>query len=454
MQSLEAKIKELLTSLEVKYLERTRKSAELFKRASMVLPGGVTYQIRFLKPYPIYISRAKGAYVWDVDGNTYIDFWMGHGAHILGHAPDFVVKAVNEASLNGTHFGYPNILEVEYAELLTKVIPGAEMVRFSNSGTEANMYAVRLARAYTGRKYVVKMEGGWHGGYDALHVGVNPPFTGPESLGLPEDYIKYTLVVPYNDLDSLERALKSFDVAAVIMEPVLGSSGCIEPRPGYLKGVRELADKYGSLVIFDEVITGFRLALGGAQEYFNIKADIVTLGKIVGGGYPGAGAIVSRRDIMELLNQVKKPNARSRSFHGGTFTGNVVTLTAGYITVKYLMENKEKYGEFNELWEWARRRLDEVCESHDRLCWVTGVGSMIGIHFTKERPTNAREVYELRISEELYQLMHLYMRVNGILYMTEHMAHLLPSMAHGREQAEVLIGAFDNMLSMLRGAKT
>jgi glutamate-1-semialdehyde 2,1-aminomutase (EC 5.4.3.8) len=252
------------------------------------------------------VTRAKGVNVWDVDGNQYVDYWMGHGAHIMGHSPDFVVKAVNEAALNGTHLGYPNTLEVEYAELLTKVIPNAEMVRFSNSGTEANMYAVRLARAYTGRKYIVKVEGGWHGGYDALHVGVNPPFEGPESLGLPEEYIKYTLVVPYNDLNALERALSSHDVAAVIIEPVPGSGGCIEPQPNYLRGVRELTMRYGSLLIFDEVITGFRLALGGGQEYFNVKADIVTLGKIIGGGYPGAGAIASTSEIMELLNQVKR----------------------------------------------------------------------------------------------------------------------------------------------------
>ncbi|KUO86091.1 MAG: glutamate-1-semialdehyde 2,1-aminomutase [Caldivirga sp. MG_3] len=449
MVNLRDRVKELMSRLEADYRSRTRKSLEFFNRAAALLPGGTTYQIRFFKPYPIYVTRAKGVNVWDVDGNQYVDYWMGHGAHIMGHSPDFVVKAVNEAALNGTHLGYPNTLEVEYAELLTKVIPNAEMVRFSNSGTEANMYAVRLARAYTGRKYIVKVEGGWHGGYDALHVGVNPPFEGPESLGLPEEYIKYTLVVPYNDLNALERALSSHDVAAVIIEPVPGSGGCIEPQPNYLRGVRELTMRYGSLLIFDEVITGFRLALGGGQEYFNVKADIVTLGKIIGGGYPGAGAIASTSEIMELLNQVKRPNARARSFHGGTFTGNVITLTAGYTMINYLRRNRSIYDQFNELWDWTRRRINEVCEGHDRLCWATGVGSMIGIHFTTSKPINVREAYQLRIDESLYDLMHLYMRVNGILYMTEHMPHLLPSIIHGREHAQALVDALDNMLSMI-----
>ena len=442
-----SKVQELIDKYTKIYFERTGKSRELFERARRVLPGGTTYQIRYFAPYPIYITRAGGVKVWDVDGNEYVDYWMGHGTHILGHSPDFVVRAVNEAAYEGTHLGYPNTLEVEYAELLTKVIPNVDMVRFSNSGTEANMYAVRLARAYTGRRYVIKMEGGWHGGYDGLHVGVNPPFEGPESLGLPPEHIKYTLVVPYNDLDALEKALKGFDVAAVIMEPVPGSGGCIEPQPGYLKGVRELVDRYGALLIFDEVITGFRLALGGGQELFNVKADIVTLGKIVGGGYPGAGAIASRSEIMELLDQVKRPNARSRSFHGGTFTGNKVTLMAGYTLVSYLSQHRSMYEMFNDLWNWVRHEINKACEGHGRICWATGVGSMLGIHFTRSKPVNVRMAYMERISEDLYHLMHLYMRTRGILYMTEHMPHLLPSMIHTRDHAKTLIEEINNLLS-------
>ncbi|WP_069807216.1 aspartate aminotransferase family protein [Vulcanisaeta thermophila] len=445
------RVRDLLIKYGKIYEERTPKSREFLNRARKVLPGGTTYQIRYYRPYPVYITKALGTRVWDLDGNSYVDYWMGHGTHILGHSPDVVINAVAEAMREGTHLGYANTLEVEYAELLTRVIPNVDMVRFSNSGTEANMYAVRLARAYTGRRYIVKMEGGWHGGYDGLHVGVNPPFEGPESLGLPEEHIKYTLVVPFNDLNALETALRTHDVAAVIMEPVLGSGGCITPEPGYLKGVRELVDRYGSLLILDEVITGFRLALGGGQEFFNVKADIVTLGKIVGGGMPGAGAIASRQEIMDYLDQIKRPSARSRSFHGGTFTGNRVTLTAGYALISYLNQHRSLYDEFNSLWNDIRKDLDRACEDHDRICWVTGAGSMVGIHFTRRRPTNARIAFMERINEEIYELAHLYMRVNGILYMTEHMLHLLPSMKHTREEARQLVESLENLLSEVTG---
>ncbi len=443
---VEKRLEELWQELVPRYVEKTKRSREMFEQAKRVLPGGATYHIRYFKPYPLFIERGSGSRVWDVDGNIYDDYWMGHGAHIMGHSPDFVVKAVNEVSTKGTHLGFENPYALEYAELLTKIVPGLEMVRFTNSGTEANMYALRLARAYTGRKYVIKIEGGWHGGYDALHVGVSPPYTGPESLGLLEDYIKYTIVVPFNDLDALEKALKSYEVAAVFIEPVLGAGGCIAPEKGYLEGVRKLVDEHGALLVFDEVITGFRLALGGGQEFFNVRADLVVMGKIIGGGYPGAGAFGGRADIMELLDQLKRPRGRERSFHGGTFTGNPVTMVAGYTLVKYLAEHRAIYDEFNSLWSYAAQRLDKLCEEHGRICWITGAGSMIGIHFTKERPINARMAEEQRWSHIVTDVMHLYMRINGILYLTEHTAHLLPSMVHSREQVEKFVNTFASFL--------
>ena len=447
--SIERELGELWKRLSLEYEKKCPRSKEMFERAKSALPGGVTYHIRHFKPYPLFIERAKGSRVWDVDGNGYDDYWMGHGAHILGHSPDFVVKSVNEVASKGTHLGYENPYALEYAELLTKIIPNLDLIKFTNSGTEANMYATRLARAYTKRKYVVKIEGGWHGGYDALHIGVTPPYAGPESLGLPEDFVKYTVVVPFNDLASLEEALRRYEVAAVIMEPVLGAGGCIAPEKGYLREVRRLVDEHGALLIFDEVITGFRLALGGGQEYFNVKADIVVLGKIVGGGYPGAGAFGGRAEVMELLDQVKRSKARERSFHGGTFTGNPVTITAGYTLVKYLVENKGLYDKFNETWSSAIKELDKLCDEYDRLCWVTGVGSMIGLHFTTERPINAKMAHEKRWSHKVLDVLHLYTRLNGILYMTEHSPHLLPSMVHDEEQRRRLIEVIRKFLDQL-----
>ncbi|MEM1904759.1 MAG: aspartate aminotransferase family protein [Acidilobaceae archaeon] len=421
----------------------------MYKRALKVFPGGTTYHIRWFSPYPLFITKGKGSRVWDVDENVYDDYWMGHGALILGHSPDFVNEAVIEALKTGSHLGFENPYSLEYAELLTKIVPGLEKIRFTCSGTEANMYAIRLSRAYTGRRYVVKIEGGWHGGLDTLHLGVTPPFEGPESLGLPEDFVKYTLSVPFNDLHAIEDRLKKFDVAAVIIEPVPGAGGILEPEKDYLKGVRELTEKYGSLLIFDEVITGFRLSLGGAQEYFGVKADIVTLGKIIGGGMPGAGAFGGREDVMEKLDHLKEPNPRKRSFHGGTFTGNPITCIAGLATIQYLASNRRLYESFNSLWEAVAKRIDSICEEKDRICWVTNVANMIGIHFTSKKPKNVREAYMTRLNSKLYTALHLLMRYKGILYMTEKMPHLLPSIVHTQQQAERLVQAFGEALEVL-----
>lgn len=440
---------DIVSRLSSKYVEKTRRSREMFERALRIFPGGVTYHIRYLEPYPIYVSRAKGSIVWDVDGNEYDDYWMGHGAHILGHSPDFVVEAVNKISREGTHFGFENIYAIEYAELLTKVVPNIEMIRFCNSGTEANMYAVRLARAYTKKRYIVKIEGGWHGSLDQLHVALTPPFTEPESLGIPNDFVKYTVAVPYNDIENLEKVAKRFDVAAIVIEPVPGAGGCIEPEKNYLKEVRRIADAYGALLIFDEVITGFRLSLGGAQEYFNVKADIVVFGKIIGGGYPGAGAFAGKREYMELLNHIKYPSPRQRVFHGGTFVGNPITMVAGYTTIDYLARNRSLYEVFNNRWRYAAKKMDKICEEYNRICWITSTGSMIGIHFTSKKPRNIAEAYMNRWSEKVYKALHLFMVTNNIVYLSEKMPHLLPSMAHSKTQISRFIEMLEQFLSII-----
>ncbi|MCS7111529.1 MAG: aspartate aminotransferase family protein [Ignisphaera sp.] len=450
MNSYEQSIEKIISKYSKVYDEMTVRSREVFKRASQVLPGGVVYHARFFHPYPLYIVRAKDTFVWDVDGNRYDDYWMGHGTHILGHAPDFIIDRVYEISKHGTHLGFENIYAVEYAELLTRIVPNCKMIRFTNSGTEANMYAVRLARAYTRRRYVVKIRGGWHGGLDQLHTAVSPPFSGPESAGLPEDLIKYTVSVSYNDLEEMERILRMCDVAAIIIEPVPGAGGCIEPVDGYLKGVRELADRYGAVLIFDEVITGFRLSLGGAQEYFNVGADIVTMGKIVGGGMPGAGAFCGREELMALLDHTKHPEPRSRSFHGGTFTGNPVTIMAGFTLIDYLSRDRERYSSFNEMWGTVAKEIDRLCEEYGRPCWTTNVGSMIGIHFTKSKPRSVEDAYYLRYSSKVYEAFHLFMRINRILYLSEKMPHLLPSMVHSKEQAKKFTETFAKFLDELK----
>lgn len=243
-----------MTSL---YLSKTKKSKRLHERAKRVLPAGVSYFVRFMEPYPFYSAKAKGSKLVDVDGNEYTDFWMGHYALILGHSAPSVMREVKCQLDRGTHYGTCHELEILLAEQIVKMVPTAQMVRFTNSGTEAVMYATRLARAYTGRDHIAKFEGGWHGGYDALHTAVKPPFDVPESSGLTEGALKDTIVLPYNNLEGAEKIINKEDLAAVVIEPVLGAGGCIPAEKDFLKGLREICSQTGVLLIFDEVITGF-----------------------------------------------------------------------------------------------------------------------------------------------------------------------------------------------------
>ncbi len=449
MSTLDEKLEEWVKKVELDYFSKTKKSRELYSKAAKLTPGGVTYSIRYFSPYPPYIVKAKGTRVWDVDGNEYIDYWMGHGAHVLGHLSDVVLGAVKEALDIGTHLGFEHPYVLEYLELLRRVLPGVEMLRFTNSGSEANMYAVRLARAYTKKKYIVKMEGGWHGGVDVLHVGVTYPYRQPESAGLLEDVYKYTLVVPFNDVESLEKTLKSHDVAAVFLEPVMGAAGCIEPEKGYLKEVRRIVDEHDVLLVFDEVITGFRLALGGAQEYYNVKADVVVYGKAIGGGAGAIGAFGAREEIMELLDHIKYRETETRVFHGGTFVANPIVVKAGYALVKHLVENRGIYEASNSLWGFFRKKVESVCLEHGVECWSTGDGSLSSIHFTRKRPRNAREVYEYRWSKLVERAFNLYSRVRGAIYASERLAHFLPSLIHGKGEVEFLINVFADFVESI-----
>jgi glutamate-1-semialdehyde 2,1-aminomutase len=439
LRSIDEKISELIIKLEAEYTKKTRRSRELYEESTRYMPAGVTYALRYMSPYPLYIERAQGTRLIDVDGNEYIDFWMGHGSQILGHLHPVVVSAVKSTLEIGFHLGLEHSYSIEYAEFLTRIIPGVEMVRFTNSGTEANMYATRLARAYTGRKYIVKVEGGWHGGYDDLHKAVTYPYTKPESSGLLEESTAYTLTVPFNDPRALEDVLRKYEVAAFIVEPVMGAGGCIEPNPGYLREVRRLTEQYGALLIFDEVITGFRLAPGGAQEYFGVKADVVVFGKAISGGVSSAGVVASRAEIMELMDHLKRPDPSTRVFHGGTYVASVLSVVVGYAVAKYLVENKYLYDEANRLWSEFRRRVQRACEESSVECWTTGTGSLSGLHFTAKRPRSARDAYEARWSRVVERALHLYSRVHGAVYMSERMPHYLPSLVHSKEEVEKLV---------------
>lgn len=426
-----------------KYTAKTQKSKALYGQARNFLPAGVSYGIRYFEPYPFYTVKAKGSKLYDVDGNEYVDYWMGHGAHILGHSPPEVVKTVKRQIENGTHFGTSHELEVKLAEQIAKMVPKAEMTRFTNSGTEANMYAVRLARTYTGRGKILKFEGGWHGGYDALHKGVKYPFEIPESAGLTEGSLQDTLLAPFNELEGVREKLKHEHFAAVIVEPVLCSGGCISAEKEFLKGLREICDEKGIMLIFDEVITGFRLAPGGGQQFYNVLSDITTFGKILGGGFP-VGAFCGRREIMERLDTIayERPNY---SFHGGTFCANPITMAAGLTTLK-LLEDGNVISRLNRTGGKVREEIREIFESRGVDVQVTGVGSLFSVHFTKKRVNNARDAFEA--NREKLAEYHLNLITEGVFFLPTHFGCV--SNAHSDFDIEKLLSKTEDYLESLK----
>jgi len=363
-------------------------SKELFAEAQQLMPGGVSSPVRAFRAVggqPLFIERGEGAYLIDVDGNRYVDYVLSWGPLILGHANPEVVAALQAATLKGTSYGAPSPLEVELAKLVTAFMPNIEMVRFVNSGTEATMTALRLARAFTGRTKIVKFEGNYHGHADMLLVqaGSGVATLGlPDSPGVPPSTVADTLTAPYNDLQAVEQLFAQCrgQIAAVIVEPVVGNMGMVPPLPGFLQGLRDLTAQDGALLIFDEVMTGFRVHPGGAQTLYNIKPDLTTLGKVIGGGLP-VGAYGGRRDIMQMVAPV------GPMYQAGTLSGNPLAMTAGITTLRAL----QKPGVWARLEETGQTLLSglsaaaeeaKVKISHSR------IGTMFGFFFTDQPVIN------------------------------------------------------------------
>jgi len=427
------------------YASKTSKSKALYERARKVLPAGVSYGIRYFEPYPFYTAKAKGSKLYDVDGNEYVDFWLGHTALILGHNPPGAVEAVKKQLENGTHYGTCHELEIMLAEQVTKMVPSAEMVRFSNSGTEANMYATRLARAYTGRSKIAKFEGGWHGGYDALHIGVHYPYDIQESAGLTSGALQDTIVLPFNNLEAVKEKLKNEKVASIIIEPVLGAGGGIPAEKEFLKGLREFCDEKGILLIFDEVITGFRLAPGGAQQYFGVKADITVLGKVLGGGFP-IGAFSGSQEIMERLNGrlYERPHY---AFHGGTFTANPITMTAGSATLK-ILEDGKLINKLNRLGDKIREQIREIFEANNVNVQTTGTGSIFNTHFAKEEVKDANAAF--KADRKKLVEYNLKLIENGVFFLPTHTGAL--STAHSEADIEKLFSETEKYAKQRKAA--
>jgi glutamate-1-semialdehyde 2,1-aminomutase len=361
------------------------KSEELFKRAQKSIPGGVNSPVRAFKSVggtPIFIKSAKGAYLYDADGNRYIDYINSWGPMILGHAYEPLVKAIQEKVLDSTSFGAPTELEIEMAELIKSMAPNVDLIRMVSSGTEACMSALRLARGFTGKNKFIKFEGCYHGHADAFLVKAGSgvaTFSIQTVPGITGGVSNDTLTAPYNNLEAVQKLVgdNKDQIAAIIIEPVAGNMGCIPPLPGFLEGLRKICDQENIVLIFDEVMTGFRLAQGGAQQRFNISADLVTYGKVIGGGMP-VGAFGGKQEIMEHISPL------GNVYQAGTLSGNPIAMIAGHTLLKALNESPSIYSELDEKTSYLSSSLNRVLKQFHIPYVINQVGSMISVHFSKE----------------------------------------------------------------------
>jgi glutamate-1-semialdehyde 2,1-aminomutase len=415
-------------------------SIRLFDRAKKLMPGGVSSPVRAISPYPFYTARAEGPYLWDADGNRLIDYCLAYGPMILGHRHPAIMQAATEQMSRGWLYGTPSELEVCAAERISRLYPSLEMLRFVSSGTEATQAALRVARGATGRDKVIKIEGGFHGAHDSVLVKAGSGATTlgiPDSRGVPADTARNTLQVPYNDLEALEEVLKAFpgQIAGLIIEPVLGNIGPVLPEEGYLEGVRRLTEEHDVLLIFDEVITGFRLALGGAQEHFGIKPDLTTLGKIIGGGFP-VGIFGGRRDLME---QVAPAGA---VYQAGTFNGSPVPLACGMATLDVL-EKEKVLEKLNASGKQMRKGLQEIVDDLQLGYSVVGIASMFKIFFGEE-PHNYAQA--LKCDRAGYLAFFHRMLDAGIFLTPSQYETDFISAAHSPEVIQTTLEAFSSCL--------
>lgn len=422
------------------------KSKQAFKEAVNLMPGGVNSPVRAFKSVdmnPIFMERGKGSKIYDIDGNEYIDYVLSWGPLILGHANDTVTGALNKAVLNGTSFGAPTELENKMAELVIERVPSIEMVRMVSSGTEATLAALRLARGFTGKNKILKFIGCYHGHSDSLLIkaGSGVATLGlPDSPGVPKGTAENTITVHYNDLDAVKLAFEQFgdDIAGVIVEPVAGNMGVVPPVEGFLEGLREITTEHGALLIFDEVMTGFRVGYNCAQGYFGVIPDLTCLGKVIGGGLP-VGAFGGRKDIMEHI----APSGPV--YQAGTLSGNPLAMTGGYYTLSQL--TPESYEYFNHLGDMLEAGLTDVFAKHNVPITINRAGSMIGFFLNEEKVTN----FEIASKSDLklFAAMYKEMANNGVFLPPSQFEGMFLSTEHTEEDIQKTINAFDNSLTVI-----
>lgn len=423
------------------------KSIKAFQEALQLMPGGVNSPVRAFKAVdmnPIFMESGKGSKIYDIDGNEYIDYVLSWGPLILGHANRQVVEALKKVVESGTSFGAPTLIENKLAELVKERVPSIEIIRMVNSGTEATMSALRLARGYTGRSKILKFEGCYHGHGDSLLIkaGSGVATLGlPDSPGVPEGIAKNTITVPYNDLDGVKTAFEKFgeDIAAIIVEPIAGNMGVVPPLPGFLEGLREMTEQYGALLIFDEVMTGFRADYHCAQGYFNIQPDLTCLGKVIGGGLP-VGAYGGKAEIME------KVAPSGPVYQAGTLSGNPLAMTAGYETLKQL--KPEHYDEFKRKGDMLEAGYRQAAETYGIPLTVNRAGSMIGVFFTNEQVIN----YDTAKTSNLDYFATYYreMALQGVFLPPSQFEGLFISTVHSDEDIEKTIQAAENAFRKIK----
>jgi glutamate-1-semialdehyde 2,1-aminomutase len=421
-------------------------SSTLFDRAKQIIPGGVNSPVRFYEPYPFFASYGKGSKIITKDHDTLIDYCLGYGAVILGHAFLDVINAVRTQLDKGNIFCVPTENEVRLVELIIELIPNIEMVRLMNTGSEATMHSIRLARAYTGKKKIVKFDGCYHGAYD--YVMVNPGSSASTSAydGNLVESMKQTLLVPYNDINALEKLVKqNKDIACIIIEPVLANMGLIIPEDEYLNKLRRLTEREGIILIFDEVVTGFRLSLGGASEYFGVMPDIMTLAKSIGNGFP-LSAIAGKKDIIELLSP------KGTVFQGSTYAGNPISVTAGIATLEKLKEVKnDLYPKLSRFSDTLSNGIKDHIRDLKLNARVNNISSMFQLFFTGGQIKNASNVRQS--NQVLYKRLFDELLKSGIFIPPSQFETCFISYSHDDDDIDRTIEAFANGLTKVKNSE-
>lgn len=456
---MNAYLTEVKSNTVKKLRARTKKSARRYAELCKIVPAGVMSRGRQIEPYPFFVAKAKGSRLWDIDGNEYMDCAVSYGAAILGHCHPKIVKAVRETVTGLTNLAMPTEPSAKLAGLLHETIPCGEMVTLCNSGAEATLHAIRIVRGLTGRDMIAKFEGGYHGDHDYvlasafLHDGktigpVGAPRLQADSIGIPKKTLENTLILPFNHDNAFDQIRKNRRKLAVVMlEGLLGAGGCVLAERGFLKELRKVTRRYDIPLLFDEVFTGFRLALGGAQEYFGIKADIATYAKIVGGGMP-VGAIAGTRKVMKAIRYTgRHRDFQDKPHYGGTFNGNAACCAAGAAVIEQLRDHPEIYAELARHGDRIRDEVNALCRKHDIGAQAIGAGSVFYTHFTRKPIQRARDL--LTIDADKQRVFFLCLVRHGLFIPNMHLGMI--SAAHTKKDVDFIIEAHRKALCDVEG---